>query len=156
MQSVWHLISRSFSLEWCVGTFLSQGNVDTIRSNQFIFPSPLTHLAEKTSPHANSNRGTERGGGEATYNLSKSGTLFFFNQKSTASKNLFLFALRRLFNSANYSCLCTDLSSSLRGELLWSLTSPYVPLNSQRSSIMPGTQQRVSKYLVNQCMGMSE
>lgn len=82
MQSIWHLISHSFSPEWCVGTFLIQGNVDTIRSNQFIFPSPLTHLAEKTSPHANSNRGTERGGGEATYNLSKSGTLFFLTKRA--------------------------------------------------------------------------
>lgn len=81
----------SISLERCVGTFFIQSNIDTVGSNKFLFPYPLTHLARKISPHANSNRGTERGGGEATYNLSELRTSFFFNQKSTASKNLFLF-----------------------------------------------------------------
>lgn len=69
--------SCSTSLERCVGTFFIQSNIDTIGSNKFLFPYPLTHLAGKTSPRANSNRGTERGGGEATYNLSEP-LLFFF------------------------------------------------------------------------------
>lgn len=68
-----------------MGTFLLQSNTDTIGSNKFLFPYPLTHLAGKTSPHANSNRGTERGGGEATYDLSELRTslsLFFLTKKA--------------------------------------------------------------------------
>ena len=74
--------------------------------------------------------------------------------KNIAGKHLFFFPLGRLLNSTDYSCLCSAVFLTPWGApVIHNLTSS---LNSPGSSTLPGTQQKVDKSLMNQCMGTNE
>lgn len=91
MWSAWRLLSCSFSLGQCVGTFLIQSNTDTVRSDQFTFPPPLTHVeGQAHMPTQTEVQREERGHVKL---IDQKPRPSFFNQNSTASEHLFLFPL---------------------------------------------------------------